>query len=262
MINESEIGKILPFTVQLFRKTTDIEPIDFEPWASAFLLELNNNYYLCTASHVYNDVKYIDIGFFIEGYFYIIEGQISLLKVTESLENDKADIAVCKLTEESVSDLKQKYDFLGFENIELDHEISFKSNYIIVGYPITKTKKNTKKRTIKSTPLKLSTKAYFGLKQYEKIGRDIKTNILLVFQRYKLYNFIHQRIIAPKPTGISGCGLWHYTDGDLKLIGIMTEWVSEDAVMVATKIDILISMIRHKFDSSLPQSKTIDPKFE
>lgn len=42
----------------------------------------------------------------------------------------------------------------------------------------------------------------------------------------------------------------------------MTEWVSEDAVMVATKIDILISMIRHKFDSSLPQSKTIDPKFE
>lgn len=123
-----------------------------------------------------------------QGYFYIIEGQISLLKVTESLENDKADIAVCKLTEESVSDLKQKYDFLGFENIELDHEISFKSNYIIVGYPITKTKKNTKKRTIKSTPLKLSTKAYFGLKQYEKIGRDIKTNILF-YKEADIYIF-------------------------------------------------------------------------
>ena len=262
MIKEKEFKKTLPFTVQLFRKKTDIEPVDFEPWASAFLLKSNGNHYLCTASHVYKDADYKDVGFFIEGYFYIIEGHISLLKVTESPENDRADISVCKLTKESVEDLEQKYNFLSFENIELNHKLSASNNYIILGYPLTKTKKNTKKRTIKSTPLKLSTKAILDSRRYKKINRNIKINILLDFRRYNLYNYLKQRMIAPKPTGISGCGLWYYINGNFKLIGMMTEWVSEEAVLVATKIDVLINMIRFRFDSTLPKSKIVNTKFE
>lgn len=262
MINESVFREILPFTVQLFRKKSSIEPVDLEPWASAFLLEANGNYYLCTASHVYKDANYMDVGFCVGADFYIIEGEISLLKVTESPENDKADIAVCKLTNESVEDLKQKYTFLDFNSVELNHRISSSNKYLVCGYPLTKSKKNKKKRTIKSIPLKLSTKAYIDPKRYERIQRDIKANIVLEYRRFKLYNFLKLRVIAPKPTGISGGGLWCHVGADLKLVGIMTEWISEEAVLVATKIDVLISMIRFRFDQTLPESKTVNSKFE
>ena len=63
-------------------------------------------------------------------------------------------------------------------------------------------------------------------------------------------------MIAPQPHGISGSGLWLLI-GDPEselypiLIGILSEYHENKAILISTKIDLFIDLLKQKFDSSI-----------
>ncbi|MFV0545089.1 MAG: hypothetical protein ACK5ND_02625 [Bacteroides sp.] len=261
---EALFSQIHPFIVQIYKKESEDEPIDISALASGVLFEFNNGYYLLTAGHVYENETVQDIGTFINGDFYVLQGAISYLSPCKSKENNKGDIAVCKLLPEVAEDLKQYYSFTTIEQIAMNHILSEENRYFIFGYPVTKTKKNTQRKTIKPIPFKFVTKGITTPQIYQKLDLDNGTNFLLDFHRKKLADTkTNIKQTAPKPYGISGTGLW-YLDKDKKiyLVGIMTEWRDKESSFLSTRIDLPIELIHHRFDNTIPQSNVIKPSFE
>lgn len=254
--------EIEPYIIQIYRKESDIEPINISPLDSGVLLQINENYYLCTAAHTYYKEEVGNIGTFIGEDFYVLQGELSLLPIDASRENDKADIAVCKLTNEVVEDLKIKYKFLPLERVCINHKLQEENRYFMLGYPVTKTKKNVSTKTIKVKPFKFVTKGIISSNRYEKIGCDFLVNYLIDFHRYKVTNLKSKRkLTAPKPEGNSGTGLWFFNGKELVLVGIMIEYDNKESVFIGTRIDLVTELIRIRFDSTIPQSTVIKPQF-
>lgn len=135
-------SNIIPYTVQLFKIDSTKEPVEIYPLGTGTLLHINGNHYMCTAAHVYHDEDIIKIGVSFDETFYILQGEITYLSANHSIENNNGDIAICKLSEEVANDLKEKYNFLPWKRIMLNHILEEQPRYLMKGYPASKTKKD------------------------------------------------------------------------------------------------------------------------
>lgn len=262
VVIEELISEITPYIIQIYRKESDVEPINLSPLDSGVLLQINENYYLCTAAHTYHEEEVENIGTFIGEDFYVLQGDISYLPIDASKENNQGDIAVCKLISEVVEDLKVKYKFLPIDRISMNHHLLEETRYFMLGYPVTKTKKNVVTKRIEITPFKFVTRGVTNQERYKKIECDSLVNYLIDFHRYKVANFKNEcKQTAPKPEGNSGTGLWFFNGEKLLLVGIMNGYNNKEAVFIGTRIDLAMELIRNRFDDSIPESEVIRPKF-
>lgn len=257
-------AEINPFVIQIYKKDGEAEPVEPYPLDSGVLLEINGNYYLCTASHTYHEERIEDIGTMIGDTLYIFKGELTYLPITDSEENNIGDVAVCKLLPEVAEDLKMKYQFLPMNRILLNHCLVAENRYFILGYPVTKSKKNpiTGKLTVES--FSFVTKGITNEDKYRRVKSNVLVNYLLEFHRNKIAKFGEVcKQTAPKPEGNSGSGLWYFDceRQQLLLVGLMIGYNHPEAVFIATRIDLVTELIRHKFDHSIPQSTAIKPRF-
>ena len=255
-------SNIIPYTVQLFKIDSTKEPVEIYPLGTGTLLHINGNHYMCTAAHVYHDEDIIKIGVSFDETFYILQGEITYLSANHSIENNNGDIAICKLSEEVANDLKEKYNFLPWKRIMLNHILEEQPRYLMKGYPASKTKKRYVQRTIETQAFHFLTCGITETKKYEKLNLYQDVNYLVDFHINKLYNFINDcKQTAPRPRGNSGMGIWYWNGSKSYLIGIMTGYNNEEAVFIGTRIDLVTELIRQRFDNSILPTEVIKPKF-
>lgn len=256
-------AEISPYVVQIFRREPEVEPVEEQPLATGVLAEINGKSYLLTAGHTFQGEDINQVGTIIGHDFYVFKGDLSYLSVTNSEENNNADLGVYKLLPEVADDLKQKYKFLPYERILNNHVLSEENRYFILGYPVSKSKMDRKRKTIKVSPFHYVTSGYVDFKKYHEWGYDNNINFLIEFHRSKIQKIGDARKqTAPKAEGNSGAGLWFLDDdGILRLVGILSSYDYEKSIFVASRIDMATEIIRHKFDSKIIKSELVHPHF-
>ena len=247
----------LQSTCQLLRFDDEINQIPTSNGCGV-LFEYNDNYYLFSNSHVLvdeqmgktfillEDKKIVNIG----GSYYHTR-----LPSSNHRSDDTLDVAVVKLNIEVAKALLNKgLKFLTISDIETNHLLKKQDILLIAGYPASKTRIDFKSnmiinkasiiRTIPSfvnlDALKFPSTFHFIAEYKKKKLRDNKSGLL---------------VTSPDPYGLSGSGLWVQNNESRNnkpiLIGILSEYLLTKELVVSTKIDLFIDILRQKFDSTI-----------
>ncbi|RAJ89923.1 hypothetical protein LX87_05612 [Larkinella arboricola] len=270
-IIEACAGEILRYTLQLYEVQKDVDDYDPsevvspEPIASSVLLQIQGYYFLVTAGHVFDRKVKNNIGFMINNEIHFIMGQLRYSDVKQDETSNKVDLAILKLDPDVVQALNVKYKFINSELISFDHSIVNTPSYLIVGYPIRKTKVDKVKRKIIPSPLIFIT-GEADQSEYNRLKFDPLVNVLLKYRQKKVKNFTNKRVEQhTNPQGISGCGVWYIANfikpegglPDFKLMGIIIEQNESKTILIATRIHILTEAIRKSFKIDVPRSKIL-----
>ncbi len=234
--------EILNYTPQLYYIEKAFQDTTPKPLGSSVLYASENNSYLITAKHVFQNYDEWDIGFLLESTFYSLEG------IQYKTTNNDTDIAVCKLTERLSQILIEKYSFLNVNQIEANHKYTnFIPRYLEIGFPITKSKLKKHDKTIRVEPFIL----------LSDIKKQSNEHVFIdIPKTRKAFNNDTPIRSLPVLIGLSGSGLWHissFYDLKFKLVAIMIEWDDKEKKYTkGTKINIVMNMIKKVEENSLP----------
>ncbi len=234
-----------------------------ESFGSGVFVKADENHFLITAAHVAEGLNYeLFVGIDNDTIFRL-GGNIVTNNVEGQRENDRFDLCVLKLCEETVETIKKSYDFLDKSELGINHISKELPMYEIVGFPTTKSKYNKFKKQLKSKAWRYITNPV-KRKNYETLKCNKDFNIVLNYDRKRVFNFKKETTqIGPELYGISGCGLWFtppketLTKGqpEKRLVAIMTEWpINNRKFLIATKIDLFTEIIRQKYNCDVPKS--------
>ncbi len=234
-----------------------------ESFGSGVFIKVDKNHFLITAAHVAEGLNYkLFVGINNDTVFNL-GGDITTNNFEGQRENDRIDLCVIKLCEETVDTIKNAYNFLDKSELGVNHIYTEFPMYEIVGFPVTKSKYNKFKKQLKSRPWRFITNPVKEEK-YKTLKCNKDFNIALNYDRKRVYNFKKKTTqIGPELYGISGCGLWFTPPKEMlskgqpekRLVGIMTEWPTNNRkFLIATKIDIFTEIIRHKYKCAVPKS--------
>jgi uncharacterized protein YqgQ len=232
----------------MFYIKNEDEPIRPNALATCVLYENDNNYYLITASHVFENknIELNKIGILINDVFSLLHG---FLIYTNDKDN-KVDLAIMKLADHFARDILEQYSFLNNDLIITNHELSMKQQYLLSGFPVSKTK--IYEKTLKREELVCLTQPSQEA-EYKKLSFNKDDHIIVDIDKVKDFNNVNQTSTAPHLYGISGSGLWFISDifypSKVSLVAIMTEWHKGNKVTVGTKIDVAINMIKYQLEN-------------
>lgn len=108
-------------------------------------IEVDSNYFLLTAAQVI-DQQENDIYVGVDKHEFLkLGGELIVNSVRNSSlrEDDKCDIAIFKLTEETVEILKNRYKFIPKHELGINHHDVYLPEYLAIGFPATKSKYNS-----------------------------------------------------------------------------------------------------------------------
>lgn len=204
--------KLGKYSIPLYARSTRG---DYSVRGSSFIIKIEEDYYLVTAKHVF-DQNRTPGGVFISsapGEFYLAKGnQIHTGKKLIIEKNDLADISIVHLASEIP---KPPYRFIyEGENIAnfdaIDKHVSSVNifphtdlYYAALGYPLSKNKINHARRYIQHN-LYCYRDFSPGSDEYKKLGLDENKNILIKFDREQASLTPNQKILFPDPVGMSG----------------------------------------------------------
>lgn len=222
------------------------------PFASAFLLDLEEVKVLVTAGHVISEGRFDRFCFpnkITEGMTALNKGTWYPSGIVENLGSDKEDFAYLILDQEFVSIFeKNDYRFIHQNNIDLNHTPSPNCIYTAVGFRYRKTQKIGIDRHSQ-----LDFMINFGASYaYYEPNYDPEIHILFRNER-KLTNLKNKnRELTGRLDGMSGGALWntdlhHYYDPqspDIKLVGILQEYNSE--VVCSCNIKRLMEVMKKR----------------
>ena len=131
MINTVSKDQLIKFTCQIFNRRDS----KMKPFASGLLIKTKSQKFIISASHVFEDFELNDEDLFIriaETKYINIIGQYWL---TDLKNDEKADLAIIKATDETVDSLELSHTFLPISKLE-DHTIIENAlNYSVMGFP-------------------------------------------------------------------------------------------------------------------------------
>ena len=261
LINQMEECRefVSSFTCQLFN--------NYQIIGSGVFVVVDKQYFLISSAHVINTnvVKTMRVS---DGKdLFTLKGRIANT-VVENKENDEIDIVVFKLEDETVENIKTKFNFMNLHNLELNHKISDKREYYLFGYPNEWTSTFYESEDNKGyipNPLILRVKSKSG--KFIKVP-DYKKNskIIVDYHNNDYENKLDSKYSTlPDPKGMSGCGLWYMpmkeniidSEKHIKLVGIATDFYFQDNAITVTVIDIIAEVLRQRFDVNVEQSQLI-----
>lgn len=245
-------------TCQLYQWAKESSNL-FKANGCTVLFQHNASYYCLSNAHVLADM-HLGTTFFLlnDGTTMTVGGEVfySLPISSENRDDDFLDIAIVQLNHNVAERLLGNGQvFLKLNDMLTLPALSNGNVLLIAGYPASKTKIDLKKNKLKFNPLVARTVPYL-----RKFGIDNFTKGFHHIVEYPIGSFKEtstgQKMRAPKPHGISGSGLWVFPNdvaqgNNPALIGILSEYYENKAVMVSTKIDLYLDLIRQKFDSSI-----------
>lgn len=237
-----------------------------KPYGSGVFVKIQDFYFLLTAAHVV-DNKMEDIYIGIAKHILLkLGGEYTTNIAPGHRDDDKLDIAILKLSDEAVEKIGDTYQFLSEEELGINHEIKELPMYQSIGFPASKSKYNTFKKSIVSNPFIYTT---MPAKQniYDELKSPIFSNLIVHYEKEKVFDYkTGQYQTGPDPFGISGSGLWFIPSQlrekgekiDKKLVAIMTEWPTENRnFWIGTRIDIFTEIIRKKYNLDVEKSKIV-----
>ncbi|OUP35642.1 hypothetical protein [Bacteroides sp. An19] len=269
-IIQDNFDRISQYSIQLFHNDMpQWESSPPEPIGTGVLIKYEDNHFIVSAAHVlqpyatkqkrnpyreeseYDDpqeafLSLENMGFYYNGFYYPIK-EVTYTNITGEVEN-LIDIAVIRLEIETVEELSGK-QFVDYNLIEFNHTITTQSRYFVYGYPAEWT--DLKSTEIVQKPLEMITNG-IDASTVEGVKFDAQYNLLIGYTPKSLVDEDGHVLDISSPNGISGCGLWYLgTDGQLKLVGIMTENKIEKEgmpFMMATQIDTVIGILKNRID--------------
>ena len=269
-IIQDNFDRIAQYSIQLFHNDMPRwEQSPPEPVGTGVLIKYEDGYFIASAAHVlqpyatkqkrnsdreesdYDDsqeafLSLENIGFYYGGFYYPIK-EATYTNITDEVE-DLIDVVVIKLEIETVEELSGK-QFVDYNLMEFNHAIVAQNRYYVYGYPAEWT--DLKSDKIICKPLKMTTQG-IDASTVEGLKFDGQYNFLIGYNPKGLADKEDNVLDISSPNGISGCGLWYYgTDGQLKLVGIMTENKNAKEklpFMMATRIDTVVDIIKYRID--------------
>jgi hypothetical protein len=179
-------------------------------------------------------------------------------------EEDRIDAAVIRLSEPSASLIPGP--FLSLKGMDINDPYVFKTKYLILGYPGSRTKKNFMDRKV--TPRSLQ---YVGsnvsLDKYVAAGVFPYAHVAMDFDRENVIGNVGLTT-APHPSGMSGCGVWRFDSlmkpgsiGRDKLVGIFTEHPPDHSnLLIATRVSVHAEILIHhwpEFATAIPKRRLV-----
>lgn len=224
---------------------------------TCLLLEVDGAKYVVTAAHVVDHNENTTLYVLGETEPVIMVGPCRLSTPPGGIrEKDKIDIAVIRLTPETVDQIgsaeyltPDKFDCGGFVPSNL---------CMALGYPNSRQKqRNPDQPGLRPKPVSIANLSVPAASK-ASIGVSDATHVLVKYDRN---NAIHENDIVdtgPDPRGMSGGGIWSVVNlrdteavangtADPKLVGILIEFRSAQQVFLATRISIVVETIR-RFD--------------
>lgn len=248
------------FTLQLYLYVEGKPPI---PLSSSVLIKTYQNHYLLTAAHVIKENPINTVFVLNPGSGGItLSGECISSEIAKNEVSNRTDIAVIKLNHalmEPISKLKK--EFFDITTYNLDY-YSREDFYLIYGYPVSKTKRIGSRKTIQSRPFNFLT----GITDIPIKEIDRPWTIQMMFTKNRIIKLkTGERIKAPNPVGLSGCGLWSleqilYQKEDkprFQLKGILIEYERDRSILVCTKMNIICQLLINKFKEPLPGPKSL-----
>jgi hypothetical protein len=227
--------------------------------ASGVLLTVDNRFFVVTAAHVLAK-HYSDTFVLLADTEATLGGQ---LYTTEGTAEDRIDLAVLELTDATqLEQFQQEYHFLTLADIST-HQTHKTSQYLLVGYPATKTKVYDGIIVARPYPLQAELSTDFD---YAKHGVQRATHLVLASSGNVVSGANTNPHKRPRLKGVSGGGVWHngnYLQGDpaheKRLVGILTEEITEHGrkSLLITRTTVLLEFMRQRFGLSIPASQTV-----
>ena len=149
-------------------------------------------------------------------------------------------------------------------NIDVNEKCAAKTIYVAFGYPVSAAEKDRAKHIAKLDGISITGLAKPGARL--SVGRAVPTNLPMEFDRKQLV--VGDRVhMGRHPRGVSGGALLRfdslhprYSFNDDKLVGIITEYLPNAKVLVATNVVLFLELIRHHFptlSAAIPRSESL-----
>ncbi len=255
-----EVAKrAIEYSPQLFIWSIDAER-DLEALGSSVLFKVGQDHYLITAGHcLRQNGEDINIGVLnAKNEMHLVRGAV----IIKTGDGGEIDLGIVKLSSATTEMMFQKYKFLDVTQIMFNKGIPDETDYLVVGYPITKTKINNRTKCLSSEPFVFIGKSK-DAKTYERFAYNVKVNTLIRFTKRKsTYVEKLEMNMSPEPKGISGGGLWFIQSYEIEkkedvvffLCGIMIEHDDINNFMIATKTEALVQLIQasHTVNANQP----------
>lgn len=239
---------------------------DPKPYGSGVFIRIGDSHFLLTAAHVVdNKMEDIYIGI-AKDTLLKLGGEYTTNRPAGQRDDDKIDIAILKLSDESVARIGNTYQYLNEAELGINHETQELPMYQSIGFPASKSKYNTFKKKLNSSPFIYTT---MPGKQavYDELRCPSFSNLIVHYDKDKVVDYKSgQCQTGPDPFGISGSGLWFVPTQlrekgkkiDKSLVAIMTEWpITNKKYWIGTRIDIFTEIIRQKYKLDLIKSKMV-----
>ncbi|HTF20889.1 MAG TPA: hypothetical protein VK658_22600 [Chryseolinea sp.] len=234
--------------------------------ASSILLKFNKSKFLVTAAHVIKriDSRLLRIPFNKQ---VLCIGGSHIITNAGSIDEDRIDVAVFKLDDESVDVLAQNgFLFYDLGSIEIDLEDIHDENYITFGHPVNRNQVKAKHKKLRFEPFNFRTTLSDCDNLYSSLGLTKVVHQILQYRKRKIQDGLTGNIITgPTPYGMSGCGIWripHFLvaeSSELKFFptAMVTEYHVNRTALVGTRVNVISEIIRKTFAPDLQPSRKI-----
>lgn len=148
------------------------------------------------------------------------------------------------------------YEFVEITNVITGHLVKEEDYLMVVGFPGSRVKIDNVTNRVIAKPFLFKTKPF--LKNLSKLNFLQELHFFAKYPRGKIIDSkTGKRTHGPKPHGISGSGLWllrrdEHNQYNGFLIGVFSEYLENRALLVSTRIDIFIDIVRQKVDPTIP----------
>ena len=238
-----------------FLRADDYYP---SPHGSGVFVKIKDAHFLFTAAHLVENL-YTDIFIGTDKDIIVRMGgtwTMNQLEPGQKRKDDKLDIAILKLDDESVMYANKYYGFIDISEIGFNHTPTPLPLYTAVGFPASKSKLNKHKKSLVSKPFIFNTKPSSD-ELYAKLDCSDKINLIVDYDKQNLFDSsANKKIVGPDPFGMSGGGLW-FVEAQIvnpdekvskKLVGILSEWpLKNRKVWICSKIDVFMITLFTKY---------------
>jgi hypothetical protein len=220
--------------------------------ASGVLIRIVNRTFLLTAAHVTD--RQSEGTLLIPGQqeFMPTNGYFSAMRLPSSgrRADDKLDVAYFLLDSDCAKDLHPRCTVLERRDVSLEAEPPLRTEYTFAGYPWRKSRVS---EGLVATDFQTFTGGEADKSEYEALGLSRSRHIAIRFNRKRTFSQRLGRVVTPPfPHGMSGGGVYVWSQEALKhwpvrlpLAGIVTEFIPDRSLLVATRLRVYVRCIFH-----------------
>jgi hypothetical protein len=224
---------------------------------SALLLQIGDRKFAISARHVFKRLHTNSIGIVGSG-LAELHGQHFYYTTERAQEGDLFDLAFVALTERQVEDLGECL-YLGLSDLDLmerpDFGHALSSKYFAHGFPCSVQNWIGPGDPVRPRPFTIHSLPA-PVEKYAPLGCDSERHLLIEFDRKNALDLAGPRT-APKPNGMSGCGIWTAPRGTASessaLVAILTEHhAGSHKVIVSTRVRAVLGGVWKHFEELRP----------